>query len=209
MSRLFLIGLTGPTGSGKSSVAQQLSDSGALWIDCDGIARQVVQKGTPGLAALCRAFSDQILAPDGTLDRKALARLAFATPQQTKRLNAITHPLILQEISRILKEQQSRGGLAVLDAPLLFEAGLDRICDATIAVVAPAKARLTRIMARDGLTQEEAQRRMDAQPDLSYYQQRADYLIENDTTPQALACQVKQMESILRRIADETPQKMD
>ena len=188
-SKLYLIGLTGPTGAGKSTVASLFEQKGVPVIDCDRIARQVVEKGTPGLAALCREFGEDILNADQTLNRSRLAQKAFSSPQGSIRLNEITHPLITDEILRILKRLEEKGHLAaLLDAPLLFEAGLEKICDTTIAVLAAKEERLKRILLRDGITKEAALLRMSAQKDNAFAKyQLGKLLCQGELVPKDIA----------------------
>jgi len=122
-----IIGLTGPTGSGKSTVAQSLEEAGCVVIDADKIAREVVAPGAPALKELQREFGDTILDDYGNLRRHTLANLAFSSLEKTKRLNEITHPHILRKMKENIEEcRQKRKKVVVLDAPLLFEAGLHR-----------------------------------------------------------------------------------
>lgn len=175
-----VIGLTGPTGAGKSAAAAVFAGMGVPVLDADRTARAVTAPGSPVLGELARAFSPEILRPDGSLDRAALAKRAFSAPEQTALLNRITHPPILRRIREELDAfARSGAALAVLDAPTLYESGADRMCSAVIAVLAPADDRLRRIMARDGLTPEQARRRIAAQPEDAFYRRRADYILEN------------------------------
>ena len=164
--KLFVLGLTGPTGAGKSAVAGMLAAAGLPVLDADKIAREVVEPGSPCLAALARAFSPDILRPDGTLDRKRLAALAFQDDASAKKLSAVTHPAIIARSLARLQEWEAAGcRAAVVDAPLLYESGMDAICGLVAAVIAPEDLRLKRILARDGITEQEARRRMAVQPD--------------------------------------------
>ncbi|MBO5797566.1 MAG: dephospho-CoA kinase, partial [Clostridia bacterium] len=150
-------------------------------VDTDGLAREVVEPGHPCLTKLTAAFSPAILREDGTLNRPALAAAAFATAEGRARLNAITHPHILRRAEEILADFWAGGvTIAAVDAPLLFESGMDRMCHRTVAVLAPAEKRQARIMARDGLTEEAANVRMNAQPAEIYYIERADEVLRNE-----------------------------
>jgi dephospho-CoA kinase len=171
-----IIGLTGPTGAGKSSAAKLCEKLGLSLIDCDKVARQAVEKGTDGLKALCTAFSDKILNPDGTLNRKKLASIAFASPDKTQLLNDTTFPFIKE---LVLKGTEK--GNTLLDAPTLFESGINEICFKTVAVLCQKQIRKARIMKRDNLTEEEALLRMNAGKDDAFYIKNADYIIYNNS----------------------------
>lgn len=182
-----VIGLTGPTGAGKSTVASAWQQAGAAIIDTDRLAREVVKPGTACLQQLVGHFSDAILHPDGTLNRAELARRAFATPQESERLNAITHPAIIVLANEELEEAADRGhAIAVVDAPLLFEAGMDAICHQVVAVTAPTEVRLSRIMNRDGIDETAARRRMAAQQPDAFYTRPGVAVLHNTGSPEAL-----------------------
>lgn len=184
---LIKLGLTGPTGAGKSTVARLLEQNGIPLVDADAIARTVTEKGSPVLSALADTFGKDILFPDGSLDRRALAAVAFSSKENTEKLNAVTHPAILARIRRALAD--ATGDAVVLDAPLLFETGLDALCDHTVAIVADEAVRLARITARDGISEEAAKKRMAVQPDTAFYAAHADILLYNngDRSPAMLA----------------------
>lgn len=201
MSEWQVIGLTGPTGAGKSTVCQALARAGYGIVDTDRLAREVVRPGSDCLRRLVEAFSPAILQADGSLDRRELARRAFAAPEQTRLLNDITHPAIvaLCEAQLARFQEEGRRG-AVIDAPLLFESGLSARCHRVVAVVAAPEVRLRRLRQRDGLPEEELRRRMAAQPDESAYTERADTVLRNDGDETALLRQVR--ETLLK--GDET-----
>lgn len=168
-----IIGLTGPTGSGKSEAARALAARGCVIVDADKTARLVTAE-KECLQALAEVFGADILQADGTLNRKLLARRAFASQAQEQRLNAVTHPRILQRMEHDAQQALLQGAPAViLDAPLLFESGLNVICGAVLAVTAPAETRLKRICARDGISEEDARLRMNVQPPDAFYTDRA------------------------------------
>ena len=181
MKGLFILGLTGPSGAGKSEVARVLEEKGYPLVDADSLVREVQRPGSPCLAALAEAFSPDILRPDGSLDRQKLAALAYCSPEQTQRHNRIVHPAVIALSEERFRQAAEAGAeAAVLDAPLLFESGMDRLCGRTVAVLAPAGERLRRIRQRDGLTEEQAKIRMGAQPSDDYYTARASFVIRND-----------------------------
>lgn len=180
MNELFVVGLTGPTGAGKSVVATVLAECGCEIIDADLLARRAVEPHSPCLDELVNAFSADILLPDGSLDRPALAQRAFATPEATALLNRIVHPFVIRMTHTLLEQAAlSRKTIAVIDAPLLFQAGMGAICDCTVAVIAPEQLRLQRIRERDGITEKQAKERMTAQPTDTYYTERATVVIQN------------------------------
>ena len=165
-----VIGLTGPTGAGKGAVAQTWQELGACVIDTDQLARRVVEPGTACLQQLVETFSPAILQSDGTLNRAELAKRAFATAETAELLNSITHPAILELTKAMLTEAAENGySVAVVDAPLLFEAGFDALCDAVVTVIAPKELRLERIIQRDGISAEAAAARMSAQQEDDFY----------------------------------------
>ena len=184
---MLTIGLTGPTGAGKGAVASLLAEHGIPSIDTDAVYRELLVPPSPLLTELAAAFGGDVLTADGELDRAVLAAKVFAAgcEDQLNRLNAITHPHILDEVRRRLavyaKEWQATGApIAVaVDAPQLFESGFHRECDIICSVLAPKGQRLARIMARDGITEERARARMNAQLSDSFYR-KAGYVMVND-----------------------------
>lgn len=175
-----IIGLTGPTGAGKSTAAVAAKSFGLQVIDCDKSARAATEKGTDGLNALVAAFGDEILSPDGSLDRRALAAAAFASSQKTELLNKTILPHI---VKLVLAEADGKNVL--LDAPTLFESGLNSVCTAVIAVSADVKIRKERIIKRDGLSPDAAILRINAGKTDEYYKQKADYFLYNNSDEKA------------------------
>ncbi len=173
---MFVIGLTGPTGSGKSTFAAMLRERGFYVADGDAAARQVVRNGSPVLDALCEAFGADILGDDGVLCRRKLAERAFSSPENTQKLNALTHPAIERALFReIAAHPQARG--AVIDAAALIESGISAKCDLVAVTLAPPEERLRRIMTRDALTETQAKLRMQAQPSDAFYLEKADVVL--------------------------------
>lgn len=167
---IHVVGLTGPTGSGKTTVADTWREQGAYVIDTDTLARCITEPQSPCLAELTETFSPAILNKDGSLNRAELARRAFASPENTRRLNAITHPAIVALTRQKIEFAAEQGySVAVVDAPLLYEASADALCDTVVAVIAPPDIRQRRIMVRDNLTAEQAAQRMAAQKPDDFY----------------------------------------
>ena len=205
MYNIYIVGLTGPTGSGKSTVAELFSKHGIKIIDADKAARDITAPGCYALAELARAFGSDIIKADGTLDRKLLALRAFSDEKRHKLLNDITHPFITMSLRRGVKALSDFGEkIAVIDAPLLFESGIDIICDKTIAVVADRDIRLNRILIRDGIDENSALQRISVQNDIDYYEGLADIIIENNGSISELKALAEQVENEIRRSADET-----
>jgi dephospho-CoA kinase len=185
------VGLTGGIGSGKSAVSAMLVERGAVLVDADLNARAVVAKGTPGLAAVVAEFGDDILRPDGELDRERLGRIVFADPDMLARLNAIVHPLVGQESARQTAAAEA-GGAPVLihDVPLLVENNLQGLYDAVVVVAASPATQLDRLTRLRGMTPEDARARIDAQATLADKIAAATYVIDNDGPLEQLAPQV-------------------
>jgi dephospho-CoA kinase len=171
------IGLTGGIGSGKSAVGRLLAARGALIIDADAIAREIVEPGQPGLAGIIDRFGEGVLTPDGRLDRAGLAAIVFADPEALADLNAITHPLIAQRTAELLAAAPD-DAVVVYDMPLLVENGLTEGWDAVVVVDAPDELRIERLVGR-GLAEDDARRRMAAQASREVRLAAADHVIDN------------------------------
>lgn len=170
-----IIGLTGPTGAGKSKAARVAGELGLNVIDCDKVARKAVEKGTGGLCAVAKAFGEGVLENDGTLNRKALAKAAFSSKEKTELLNKTLLPFITELVKREITDK-----ITLLDAPTLFESGMDSICDYTVAVLADTDIRKKRIMERDLITESEATLRMSAGKSDEFYLDNADFTVYNN-----------------------------
>lgn len=173
-------GITGQTGAGKTSVSQALAQKGVYVIDCDQTARRITEKGSPVLKTLADTFGGDILLPNGELDRKALAKKAFCSEEGEKLLNSITHPAITRLVRDEIMQNRDSYSLFAIDAALLFESELYNYCTKTIVVTADEKIRLERIMTRDGISEEEAVMRINAQKSEGYYIGKADAVIKNN-----------------------------
>ena len=196
---LNVFGLTGGIGSGKSTAAAFFRERGVPVVDADELAREAVAPGSAGLAEVVSAFGPQILAADGSLDRKQLGGLVFTDAEARQRLNAITHPIV-RRLSQERFAALDREGvtLAGYDVPLLFEVGLDAVLRPIVVVVARESTQLERILARDGISEKVARERLASQLPLADKQKRADYVLYNNGTPAALGAQVDAMLEKLR-----------
>lgn len=176
-----LFGLSGGIASGKSTVARRFRERGLVVIDADEIAREVVAKGSEGLSEIIRTFGDGVLAEDGSLDRKALARIAFADELSLKKLEQITHPRISMESMRRAQEARAAGHrIACYEAALLVERGLADAFRPLVIVSASEARQVARAMARDEASEDEVRARMRAQLPMKEKALAADYLIENE-----------------------------
>lgn len=191
------IGLTGGLASGKSTVASALRAHGAAVVDADVVAREVVRPGKPAFRGIVEAFGPSVVGPDGTLDRAALAARIFADEGARRRLNALTHP----HIRRRMADEAARltaaaaGPVIIFDIPLLLDTtdGRDLGLDGIIVVYADAETRLRRLMARGGISEDEARRRLAAQVRLEDKVARADWVIDNSGTPEETRAQVERL----------------
>lgn len=184
------IGLTGGIGAGKSAVADLLVSYGAVLIDSDLIAREVVAPGTPGLAAVVAEFGPGVLGADGALDRPALGAIVFGDPERLAALNAIVHPLV-RERSAQLEAAAAPDAIVVHDVPLLAENGLRPLFDQVIVVDADQEVRLDRLVRLRGMAESEARARMAAQASREQRLAVADLVVENNGSPAELAERVK------------------
>ena len=182
------IGLTGGIGSGKSTVSRLLAGHGAVIVDADVIAREVVEPGTPGLAAVVEAFGSEVLTPDGSLDRPALAAVVFGDPGARRRLDAIVHPLVRARATEVAAAAPP-GAVIVNDVPLLVETGQAGAYDLVLVVDADPQTRVARLVQR-GLTAEDARARMAAQATDEQRRAVADVVLDNSGTENELAAQV-------------------
>ncbi len=175
------IGLTGGIATGKSTVAKLLTERGAILIDLDGIAREVVEPGQPSLSLIAERFGQAVLQENGSLDRKKLGAIVFGDAAERKALEAIIHPAIRAVMRERMayNESNSPHTLVVVDVPLLYESGLDSYFEKIMVVYVPREIQLQRLVERDKLTVEAAQRRLDAQMNIEDKKLKADILIDN------------------------------
>lgn len=191
----FVIGLTGPTGAGKSSVTDVANKLGFKIVDCDTLARVAVQKGSDGLSDVVKVFGDDVLNSDGTLNRAALAKKAFSSADNTELLNKTLLPHITALVQKEIDEE-----LVMLDAPTLFESGADSLCDEVIVVLANQKIRMSRIMQRDNIDEESALLRIKAGKDDNFYIMRTNNIVYNDCEQSVLNLK---FEKLLSKLLEE------
>jgi dephospho-CoA kinase len=190
--RVLRVGLTGGIGSGKSEVARRLVARGAVLIDADRVAREVVEPGTPGLAAVVAEFGEDVLLPDGSLDRDRLGSIVFTDGERRKALNAIVHPLVGQRMQE-LYEAAPPDAIVVYDVPLLTENNLAELYDTVVVVDAPVETQVARLIADRGMTEEAARARIAAQATRDQRLAIADHVIDNSGTLDELSAQVDKL----------------
>ncbi len=175
---LKIIGITGPTGAGKTTALNVLRDLGAEVLDADAVYHRLLEESLPLRQSLAAAFGSDILDGEGKVDRKKLSAAVY--PDRLEELNALTHPAVVEEIFRLADRARADGRIAVaIDAIALVESGLAARCDVVVAVLAPLEVRIKRIMARDGIDEPYARRRALAQKDETFFRSHADYVLEN------------------------------
>jgi dephospho-CoA kinase len=194
-----LVGLTGGIATGKSTVSEMLRRRGAVIIDADLLAREVVEPGEPALAEIVDEFGRDVLSSDGTLDRKKLGAVVFGDPPRRQRLESITHPAIRERFVRRLAELVAAGcrGLVFFDAPVMIESGNYRTMDRLVVVAASAETQLARLMARDGIDRDAAMQRIRSQMPVAEKVALADYVIWNDGDRAETEAQVEQVVAAL------------
>lgn len=183
-SNTMMIGLTGPSGAGKSTVAALFGAVGFRIIDCDGLVHEL-DRDALYLEKIRETFGEEYVL-DGILNRKKLASLVFSDERELARLNRLIAPFIYRIVIKRIGAAKREGGDTVLDAPLLFEYGLESVCDATVGVVTDRKTALRRLSVRDGKSEEELLARLSAQHDESFFIARCDFIIRNGGSREAL-----------------------
>jgi dephospho-CoA kinase len=192
-----ILGLTGSLGSGKSTVAEIIREvAGAFIIDADEITRRLQAPGGIAHKEIVEAFGPAILLPDGNLDRKKLADIAFGNEQELRKLNSIVHPLVLQEQKRLLEEHRN-DSLVLLMVPLLYETGMEIMADKVLVVTVNENVREERLARRSGMNADEVSRRLKAQMDQAEKAQRADFVVDNSGTIEKTRSQV---EAVLKEL---------
>ncbi len=200
--RVMLVGLCGRSGAGKGYVSALFAERGIPAIDTDQVYREMTgptSERSPCMQELCEYFGEHIAAPDGSLDRAVMRNIVFSgDPEPLQALNCITHKHILVETKRRAAELSQKGSTIVLiDAPVLYESGFDRFCRAVVCVTAPEEKLVRRIMRRDGLSEEDARRRLASQKSTAELEERADFLLENTGDDVAL---IRQIDGCIERL---------
>lgn len=200
---MILVGLTGGVACGKSSVARLFQDCGAVLIDADVLARMVVERGKPALKDIARVFGKKTLQPDGTLNRPALAKIVFGSPAKLKKLNAIVHPRVAREQTKLTRsiEAQEPQSVAIYDAPVLIEAGAHKRMDKIIVVSADEKTQVKRLHNRNHLSRAEALRRIKIQMPLAKKITLADYVIDGTLSYEQTKHEVERIFEELKKLA--------
>ena len=196
----FSVALTGGIASGKTTVANLLAEHGALLIDSDQLAREVVEPGTPGLAQVVTRFGEQVLTQTGRLDRQALGEIVFADAAARADLNAIIHPLVRRRRAELIA-QAAADQIVVSVIPLLVETGLVDQFDAVVVVDVPSQTQVARLVRRNDISPEQAQARLDAQASRAERLAAADWVVTNSGSRAELEAQVERLWSQMRSIA--------
>ncbi|WP_168122049.1 dephospho-CoA kinase [Paenibacillus sp. HB172176] len=186
------IGLTGGIASGKSTVARLLVELGAYLVDADEVAREVVLPGEPALAAVASRFGQAVLREDGSLDRKKLGGIVFQDRAALQELEAILHPAIRQEMQKRMRaeDEQHPNGLVVADVPLLYETKQEKLYEGILVSYVPAYMQAERLMQREAMGHEEAERRVALQMDIEEKRKHADWVIDNSGSLEETRSQV-------------------
>jgi dephospho-CoA kinase len=202
---MYIIGLTGGIGSGKSTVASALRDLGAAVIDADKLAREIVEPGEPAFHDIVRVFGPRVVDKDGRLDRKKLGELVFNNQEYIAELNRITHPRVSERFEQQMRSLPSGTRIVVWDVPLLIESGMYRDVDAVWLVWVDASTQLQRLMDRDHCTEQEALSRIRSQMDLTEKKKLADRLIDNTGSIAETISVVTRFYNQLLRILESQP----
>lgn len=194
MDKALVVGLTGPIGSGKSSVSRIFCERGYVVIDADKLAKKVVEKGSKTLDILAEKFGTDIINLDGTLNRKMLAQKAFSSKENTALLNSITHPAILELVKKEIEENVSLGNTKIIyDAPQLFESGSDSLCSKVVCVIASKEQRIERVKKRDNMPYADIENRISVQYSDEFFTEKSDYVIKNNSTLEELFVRVNEV----------------
>lgn len=203
---MLIIGLTGSTGSGKGYVSDIFKGAGIPCLDTDRVCHDVYRKGEACYDDLVTYFGNEILREDGEIDRRALFHLTFPDKDKYQALNSIAFLHIMKVTKRWLADCEAAGeSLAVVDAPMLFESGFDKLCQKSVCVIADKETQIRRVMARDGISEEEALSRLSRQKNNDYYRSRCDYELNNSASNEEyIKTDTMRLIGQLRKLSDET-----
>lgn len=203
MNHIAVIGLTGQSGAGKTTVCKVFEESGFAIINADKIARQIMEKNSPCLKETAECFGSEIINEDGTLNRQKLADIVFSDEEKLKQLNAISYPYITFEILQKIKYYAASGEKYVLlDAPTLFESRADDFCDLIISVTATERIRSMRIAERDGLTPEQIKERFSSQHTEKFFINHSDFIIKNNKSVENLIEKAREVAQKVKEYCD-------
>jgi dephospho-CoA kinase len=205
---VILVGLTGGIGSGKTTVSTLLAERGAVVVDADAITREVQQPGSPVLDRLAERFGTEVIAADGSLDRPALAAIAFADPDALKDLNAIVHPAVRDEMNRRVAEQASTDRIVILDIPLLAENPRDGL-QGVIVVDMPVELQVERLVRFRGFDEADARARIARQSSREERLEKADRVVDNSGDLDSLRAQVDEVWAWLQQLPQQSPPARD
>lgn len=190
-----MIGLTGMSGAGKSTACKMFRQAGFEVIDCDGICREIVEKGKPCLKEIASAFGGGILTEKGELNRRLLGKIIFSDSEKRLLLNGIMYPYVSYSVIKQIVLSES--DCTVLDAPTLFESGMETICDLIVSVVSDKEILTGRIMERDGISREEAENRLGSQHGIEFFSENSDILLVNDRSEEEFSEEIKKTIKII------------
>ena len=189
-----VIGITGGSGAGKSLACRFLRSRGGLLIDCDKVYASLVDAPSECTEAISKVFGAYVLHPSGALDRKKLSEIVFNSKEKLALLNSTVHPIVIDKVKEIIRTEADAGiRYFLIDAPQLFEAGADAICDCTVYVTADKDVRIKRIRERDGISEEAAERRIASQLSDEYFRKRCTYTITNNGTEKELEAECSRL----------------
>lgn len=191
MDRCKIIGLTGQSGAGKSTVLSCFEQSGIRVFNADLAVKEIYESGSACLKAVAAEFGADIITPGQVLNRRLLAQRAFSSRENTQKLNSLVHPFVTALLLRKIKETKPK--VLIVDAPQLFESNLDAVCDVIISVVADEETRLHRICERDGIDEHQARMRLSAQLDEKFFRDNSDFIIVNNADKASLLKKAKEI----------------
>lgn len=194
-----VVGITGTSGSGKSTVSRIFAENGFTHIDLDAVYRSVTVPFSPCLKEIESVFGPSAILPDGNLNRAELAKTVFSNKEKLNLLNSVTHKFVIEKMKEIISRTK---GDILLDVPLLFESGVDRMCDFTVGVIADRELKIERIIARDGVDEDIAKARLDSQKSDDFYIQNCDFTIENNQNHENLISRVESLILNIRKAAE-------